>query len=146
MIFKPMKEKDMLRTKIVLTLVVSVLVFCNNIYSQPKKQPKSYFLLVKATAYCPCFQCCGKWSNGKTFKGTDANSAGVAVDRKIIPLNSHIDIPGYKRGPNKNGSWILCDDIGGAIKGNEIDVRFKTHEEALKWGIKHIRIRVWPSR
>ena len=136
----------MLRINIILVLFVSIFMISNNTHSQSKKQIKSYHLFVKATAYCPCSRCCGKGSPGITKRGTDAWKPGVAVDRNVIPLGSHIDIPGYKRGPNKNGSWILCDDIGGAIEGNEIDVRFKTHREALKWGEKNIKIRVWPSR
>ena len=103
-------------------------------------------LKVVATAYCPCELCCGKWSDGRTATNRDATKAGVAVDPKIIALGSHIDIPNYNRGPNKNGSWILADDVGGSIKGKKIDVRFKTHREAKKWGKKTVTIRVWTRK
>lgn len=96
---------------------------------------------VKATGYCPCVVCCGKWSNGLTSTGRDAYLPGIAVDPKVISLGSRIDIPlnEYFNG----GSWILADDIGGKIRGNHIDVRFATHEEAKNFGVKYFYIRVW---
>jgi len=103
---------------------------------------KPYFMWVRATAYCPCELCCGKGSPGITSTGRSTWKSGVAVDPKIISLGSHLDIPEYNRGPNKNGSWILCDDIGGKIKGRRIDVRFDSHSEAIKWGSKKIKIRI----
>jgi len=104
-----------------------------------KEQQASKRIKVEATAYCPCKKCCGKFADGVTATGRDASKAGVAVDPKVIPLGSHIDIPGY-------GNWILADDVGGAIKGNRIDVRFSSHQDALNWGRREIIIRVWPKK
>lgn len=112
------------------------------IITENKIVPKP--LEVIATAYCPCAKCCGKGSPGITKTGRSAWLPGVAVDPLCIPLGSHIDIPGYNR--NNNGSWVLCDDTGGKIKGNRIDVRFKTHEEAKRWGRQKITIRVWSKK
>ena len=84
--------------------------------------------------------------NGKTFTGRDANLGGVAVDPNFIPLGSHLDIPAYNRGPNNNGSWILADDIGGRVKGAHIDIRFRSHERAVRWGRKTLKVRVWLSK
>ena len=125
--------------KTLIAIIFAFILFnCNDLQSKNSKKPKAYYLTVIATAYCPCKKCCGKWADGKTKTGRDAKLAGVAIDPKIIPLGSHVDIPNYLRGPNKNGSWILCDDTGKTIKGNKIDLRFKTHQEALNWGIKKI--------
>ena len=115
------------------------------------KKPKHVWMDVTAYAYCPCFKCCGKNPGHPayaiTFKGTDAWKAGIAVDQSVIPHGRRVDIPGYERGVNKNGSWILADDTGGSkIRGKVIDVRFVTHKEALQWGVKHIRIRVWETK
>lgn len=88
---------------------------------------------VVATAYCPCRRCCGEFSDGITATGTDAYTRGVAVDPNFIPLGSIIEIPGYGK--------VIADDVGGAIKGRKIDVRFQTHQEALEWGRQKIRIR-----
>ena len=87
---------------------------------------------VLATAYCPCRKCCGKFADGKTAIGYDANTKGVAVDRRLIPLRSKVSIPGY--------GLVVADDVGGAIKNNRIDVRFPSHQTALEWGRKNLTI------
>ena len=94
---------------------------------------------VRATGYCPNSCCCGSYANGKTATGRSAWVKGVAVDRSKIPLGARLDIPGY-------GNWVLADDVGGAIKGNKIDVRFRTHKEALKWGVRTITVRIWVKK
>jgi 3D (Asp-Asp-Asp) domain-containing protein len=86
----------------------------------------SYTRRMNISAYCPCQRCCGKYSDGVTATGKDAYSKGVAVDPKVIPLGTKIHIPGY--------GTVEADDVGGAIKGDRLDVRFKTHQEALEWG------------
>ena len=94
-----------------------------------------YYLTVNASAYCPCKLCCGKWSDGVTATGTSAWIRGVAVDPKVIPLGTKMFIPGY--------GLTIADDVGGAIKGDKIDVRFPTHEEAREFGRRTIRIRIY---
>jgi len=108
----------------------------------------SRLVMVVATGYCPCKICCGRHADNKTATGRDAKKAGVAVDKKFISLGSYLDIPGYTRGPNNNGSWIKADDTGNKeyITGNVIDVRFKTHREAKEWGRKAIKVRIWTKR
>jgi 3D (Asp-Asp-Asp) domain-containing protein len=93
------------------------------------------------TAYCPCAKCTpGK---GKTASGRDAKKDGVAVDKRVIPLGSRLDVPGAKTGSNGNGSWLLADDTGSAIVGDVIDVRMQSHDEAKRWGRKELRVRIW---
>ena len=107
---------------------------------------KSVWLWLIVTAYCPCSICCGKNANGTTATGRDANLPGVAVDKSVIPLGSHLDIPGYPRTNGTStypGAWILADDTGRLIKGFKIDVRFETHSEAKAWGKKKLKVRVW---
>jgi 3D (Asp-Asp-Asp) domain-containing protein len=90
---------------------------------------------VVATGYCPgpCAVC---ETTGVTATGAAAHSKGVAVDPRQIPLGSRLDIPGV-------GSWLPADDVGGAIKGNRIDIRFPTHAEARAFGKKRLEIRTW---
>ena len=90
---------------------------------------------VLATAYCPCERCCGRHSDGITASGTSAYVKGIAVDRRKIKFDTVVDVPGYGK--------VIADDVGGAIKGNRIDVRFKTHKRALKWGRKWVTIKVY---
>ncbi len=95
-------------------------------------------LKVTATGYCPCKLCCHPFADGKTSTGTNAWRPGVAVDPKIIPLGSKVKIPGYVYGT------VIADDIGGAIKGRKIDVRFKYHWQARNWGRQVLTIKYLP--
>lgn len=82
----------------------------------------------KITAYCPCSICCGK-DNGITASGTKVKEGRtIAVDPKVIPLGSKVEI---------NGKTYVAEDVGGAIKGNTIDLYFNSHSEANNWGVKY---------
>jgi 3D (Asp-Asp-Asp) domain-containing protein len=105
-----------------------------------EEKPQYIEMYVKATAYCPCEKCCGEYADGKTATMTDAYLPGVAVDKKKIKLGSKLFVPGYNE-----DMLVIADDVGGAIKGDKIDVRFPTHQEALEWGVKHITIRIYTN-
>ncbi len=88
------------------------------------------------TAYCSCEKCCGKdpsdeWY-GITATGTKAKWGTVAVDRKVIRLGSSLRMEGF---PN---TTFRAEDVGGAIKGNHIDIWFTSHKEALEFGVKKL--------
>lgn len=86
----------------------------------------------KITAYCPCSKCCGKWSDGITSTGVTATEGRtIAVDPKVIPYGSIIEI---------NGHRYISEDCGGAIKNNRIDLYFDSHEDALEWGVQNIEV------
>lgn len=88
----------------------------------------------KLTAYCTCSKCCGKWADGITATGTEATPGRtIAVDPKVIELGSTVII---------NGTEYIAEDIGGAIKGNRIDVLFPTHQEALEFGIQYAEVTI----
>ncbi|HHW25993.1 MAG TPA: DUF348 domain-containing protein [Firmicutes bacterium] len=89
---------------------------------------------VKATAYCPCVKCCGAYANGTTHIGLPAKQGVIAVDPRLIPLGTRVYVDGY--------GYAVAADTGGAIKGNRIDVCFDTHDEALRWGIKQVKVYV----
>lgn len=83
----------------------------------------------RVTAYCPCTSCCGKWAGGKTASGTTPTAGRtIAVDPTIIPYGTEVVL---------NGHTYIAEDCGGAIKGNEIDVFFNTHSEAMNFGVKY---------
>lgn len=50
----------------------------------------------------------------------------------MIPLGTHVYIPGYGE--------AVAEDIGWAIQGNRIDVAFDTHAEALSFGRQDLEI------
>lgn len=108
------------------------------IKKSPAKKPVSKWksMWVTATAYCPCERCCGEFADGRTATNTNAWRPGVAVDPRVIPLGSKVQIPGY--------GIVVADDVGGAIKGRIIDVRFQYHWRARQWGRKELVIQYLP--
>lgn len=58
----------------------------------------------------------------------------IAVDPSVIPLNSLVEVSGY--------GYAVAGDTGGAIKGNIIDVHFKTVSECYSWGRRTVTVTV----
>lgn len=100
---------------------------------------RAYTLDVKATAYCPCAECCGGWADDLTSQMTDAYTHGIAVNPRIIPYGSKIWLDAFGEVP------LIADDTGGAMRNAKelhIDVRFPTHQAALNWGVQYITITI----
>ena len=93
---------------------------------------------MRVTAYCPCEQCCGQYSDGVTACGykIQPGDTFVAADRRYS-FGTEMLIPSYS-----NGRAVKVLDRGGAIKGNRLDVFFATHQEALEWGVKYLEVSV----
>lgn len=106
------------------------------------------------TGYCKCKKCCGWKRNwllrpviasgshkgerkkvGITASGTKAHPGTIAADTSVYPFGTIIFIPGYGYG--------RVEDRGGAIKGEHIDLFFKNHKQALKWGRQNSTVRIW---
>lgn len=86
----------------------------------------------RITAYCACPVCCGEWADGITYTGTVATEGRtIAVDPGVIPLGSVVEI---------NGAEYVAEDIGGAIKGNRLDIYFSDHNDALVWGVQDLEV------
>ena len=81
-------------------------------------------MLFMATGYCPCSKCNGPYVN--TALGTEIKPGVVAVDPRVIPLESWLYVEGYG----------VCQamDVGGAIKGYRIDIAHSSHSEAMAHG------------
>lgn len=79
------------------------------------------------TAYCACKKCCGQQAKGITASGTKVVPGVIAVDPKVIPLGSEVQI---------EGKIFFALDTGRAIKGNRIDIYIPSHSQALKFGVK----------
>lgn len=87
-------------------------------------------LSMVATAYtADCSGC-----SGVTASGRPAGHGIVAVDPSVIPLGSHLYIPGY-------GS-AMAGDTGGAIHGNRIDLGFNSNADALQFGRRSVTVYV----
>ncbi len=108
---------------------------------------------LEATGYCKCGECCGWRRNllfqpvyaygsmegerkkvGVTAVGTKAKPGTIAADTTVFPFGTRMRIPGYGDG--------MVEDRGGAIKGEKIDLFFKSHREALEWGRQTVTVEV----
>ena len=108
---------------------------------------------VLVTGYCNCGVCCGwrlSWLGlgppvytygpmrgerkkvGVTARGTVAKHGTVAADPQVFPFGTRLLIPGYGTG--------VVEDVGGAIKGRHIDVWFPSHQTALTWGRRNLKV------
>ncbi len=118
------------------------------------KEPWQTELLT--TGYCNCEICCswmkdakgrpvyayGKMKGkpkviGLTSTGSTAHVGTIAADPKKFPFGTKIIVPGYGHG--------RVEDIGGAIKGDHIDLWFPSHKEALQWGKRVLTVTVIPN-
>lgn len=69
---------------------------------------------------------------GTTATGLPVGWGVVAVDPTVIPLGTHMTIPGYGEG--------VAADTGGAIVGATIDLWFPTVAQASAWGRRTVTI------
>ena len=89
---------------------------------------------VKTTGYCPG-ACCNGSNSGITALGTRLKPGRtIAVDPRVIPLRSNVEI---------NGHVYRAEDTGGAIKGNRIDILFSSHAKADRWGVRYVNVKVY---
>jgi 3D (Asp-Asp-Asp) domain-containing protein len=70
--------------------------------------------------------------SGHTATGLPVGWGVVAVDPSVIPLGTHMTIPGYGE--------AVAADTGGAIAGNTIDLWFPTIGQANAWGRRTVTI------
>jgi len=87
-------------------------------------------LHVIATAYTSsCYGC-----SGYTASGARARLGIIAVDPRIIPLGTHLFIPGYGR--------AVAGDTGGAIRGHRVDLGFENVASAVRFGSREVTVYV----
>ncbi len=115
-------------------------------------EPETYAL--RATGYCRCGSCCGWKRNwfgrpvvtagalagrpkrvGITASGTRAKPGTIAADTTLFPFGTVMHIPGYGYG--------RVEDRGSDIKGHHVDLYFRTHGGAMKWGNRTLSAKVW---
>jgi 3D (Asp-Asp-Asp) domain-containing protein/peptidoglycan hydrolase CwlO-like protein len=83
----------------------------------------SRVLTVSATGYA---------LQGSTASGLPVGWGVVAVDPSVIPLGTHMTIPGYGE--------AVAADRGGSIVGSTIDLWFPTVAQANAWGRRTVTI------
>lgn len=106
---------------------------------RPVRPAKAMTMTV--TAYSPDWRSCGDSADGitATLHPVTANGhALVAADPRVLRYGSMLTIPGYD-----DGRIVPVLDCGGAIKGRRLDVLYRTHAEARKWGVQKLKVVVW---
>jgi len=89
---------------------------------------------VSASAYTAnCNGCSGITKTGINLK-RNPNIKVIAVDPNVIKLGTKVYVEGY--------GYAIAGDIGGAIKGNKIDVFIPNKSDAYKWGRKNVKITI----
>lgn len=102
------------------------------------KTPYGTFTFTKkipceATAYEGSAASNGKWA-GQTATGRKPVYGVIAVDPKVIPLNTKV----YVESADGGESWIygfaVAGDTGGAIKGSRVDLCYSTLSQCYDFG------------
>ena len=97
-------------------------------------QPSVKEITVKATAYtASCEGCSGITKTGVNIKDNPDEKV-IAVDPKVIPLGSKVYVEGFGE--------ATAADTGGAIKGNRIDIFIPSEEDAIDFGVKHLKVKI----
>ncbi|MCL2577702.1 MAG: 3D domain-containing protein [Defluviitaleaceae bacterium] len=97
-----------------------------------------YFRRVRmeATAYTAGYLCTGKHPDdpwyGITASGRRVEHGIVAVDRNVIPLGTRLYVENY--------GFAIAADVGGAIRGDKIDLFMHEREDALRFGRRHVYV------
>ena len=122
---------------------------------RPPRQVEPVERVMQVTGYCKCGKCCGwhrTWYGrpvfssgpnkgkrkpvGVTASGSRARPGTIAADTSLYPFGTVMYIPGYGYG--------RVEDRGGKVKGQHIDLYFRSHRQALAWGNRKLRVKVWP--
>jgi 3D (Asp-Asp-Asp) domain-containing protein len=91
-------------------------------------------MVMSATAYDPSPATIGRGATHRTRTGRWATFGVVAVDPRVIPLNTMVYVEGY-------GLALACD-TGSAIKGNRIDLCYDSKRVADRFGRKNVVVHV----
>jgi 3D (Asp-Asp-Asp) domain-containing protein len=91
--------------------------------SAPTVSGSARTLTVSATGYS---------LGGATATGLPVGWGVAAVDPSVIPLGTHMTVPGYGE--------AVAADTGGAIVGATIDLWFPTTAQAMAWGRRIVTI------
>jgi 3D (Asp-Asp-Asp) domain-containing protein len=69
---------------------------------------------------------------GTTATGLPVGWGVAAVDPSVIPLGTHMTVPGYGE--------AVAADIGGAVRGSVVDLWFPTVAQANAWGRRSVTV------
>ncbi len=94
-----------------------------DVASAPRVVAGARTITVSATGYS---------LGGTTATGLPVGWGVAAVDPGVIPLGTHMTVPGYGE--------AVAADTGGAVAGSTIDLWFPTTVQAMAWGRRTVTI------
>jgi len=138
----------------VLLALLAMLAFTGCARIRPPRGVRPVGKVMITTGYCKCKKCCGwkrTWYGRPVFKSgplkgkrkkvgftatnVRAHHGTIAADTSRYPFGTIMYIEGYGYG--------RVEDRGSAIKGEHIDLFFGSHAEALDWGRRRKKVKVW---
>jgi 3D (Asp-Asp-Asp) domain-containing protein len=102
--------------------------------SRGSSAPSGKTITMVATGYDSSWASNYPYYGQPSYTGMPLQRGVVAVDPNVIPMGTKLYVEGY-------GNAIAADQ-GGAIKGNRIDLYFDSHQEAMNWGMKTIKVTI----
>jgi uncharacterized protein YabE (DUF348 family) len=99
-------------------------------------------IVMRATSYTASFADTGKSPGdpgfGITATGAKVRKGIIAVDPRVIPLGTrvYVELPGSAT----DYGYAVAADVGGAIKGNKIDVYLDTSSAVNAWGVRKVKV------
>jgi len=114
----------------ILLVVIFVILFCIGFAIGQLAYSEDLYTI---TAYCPKECCCGRFADGVTASGKEVKRGMVACN--IVPFGTKLEIEGKKYVVEDRGSKKYFD------KQKRIDIYFETHEEAVRFGVRHAEVR-----
>ncbi|MGM1044646.1 3D (Asp-Asp-Asp) domain-containing protein [Paenibacillus uliginis N3/975] len=96
---------------------------------------------MKATAYSSAASENGKWGAVDYF-GNPLKLGTIAVDPKVIPLGTKVLVTGHSHSGLPNKAFVaVARDIGGAIKGNRVDIFIPGSQKSVsQFGIQNVKL------
>ncbi len=139
------KYQELQQEKEKLEKTVNEIVVKMGKVAQNLQQDKWKTVKMNISAYCPCKKCCEQWADIPVSSGKRKTASGhtIHVGDKFVaaprnyPFGTEMVIEGYA-----GGKVVKVEDVGGAIKGNKLDLYFDTHKEAQLWGRKDVFVKV----
>lgn len=97
---------------------------------------------MRSTAYTASYSDTGKNPGdpgfGITYTGIRAKKGVIAVDPRVIPLGTRVYVEVAGKTPDYG--YAVAADIGGAIKGNLIDLYVDSQSQANNWGVRRVKV------
>ncbi|MGH7738914.1 MAG: 3D domain-containing protein [bacterium] len=101
-------------------------------YRLTKRARVSKIITMNASAYYPGPEDTWPYASGYTSAHLKAGYGVAAVDPRFIRMKTKLYVEGY--------GYAIAGDVGGAIKGNRIDLCFDTYEQAVQFGRKNLKV------